>query len=249
MRLWLMTEDPDLSQIAAYPRNAGRVLNGAEIFEARLAFNASLPGDGPWPDPYPPDFPTPRVRFAEWRLPDYNNLQNLPFVSDRLRNAMGLPDGAAQFLPVRNVSRPPRARAARYSFLHVRAFARAVDGHRSDCHVDHPRSAKTGAEVLSIGGLTAIRLLPGFEPPADLFREAAAPTILLATDALAQRVLDAGCTGVQFRHLLWFAPGFDEVVKTRDGAARVIWDARGRDYRLAPFTIAEADLGPTTGAG
>ncbi len=248
MRLWLLTEDPASSQIAAYPRSSGRVLNGAEMFEASIAFNASLPGNGPWSDPWPPDFPTPRVRFAEARLPDYNLVQNLTFASERMRRAMALPDDVAQFLPVRNVSRPPRARAARYSLLHVRAFARAVDGERSDCHVDRVVSAKTGAELVRLKGLTAMRFLPGFVPSADLFREATAPTFLLATDALAERVLDAGCTGVQFRHPLWFAPGSEEVVKTRDGVARIVWDAKGRNYELVPLAIDEADAGPPVAA-
>lgn len=98
--------------------------------------------------------------------------------------------------------------------------------------------------MLRFTGLTAIRFLPGFEPSADLFQEKAAPTVLLATGALAQRVLDAGCTGVQFRHPLWFAPGFEEIVKTRNGAARVIWDKAGRGYRLEPVPLQEADAGP-----
>lgn len=247
MRLWLLTEDPGTSQIACYPKSAGRVLNGAELFERSLAFNASLPGDGPWSEPWPADFPTPRVRFAEGRLPDYNVVQNLPFVSDRMRRAMDLPDGAAQFVPVENVSRPPRARAARYSLLRVLAQARAIDGERSDCHVDRPVSVKTGAEVLRLAGVTAIRLLSGFEPPADLFREIAAPTIVFATDALAERVIAAGCTGVQFRHPLWFAPGFEEVVKTQGGVARLAWDARGRGYAFEPISLELADAGPGSG--
>ena len=249
MRLWLFTEDLATSQIGTHPRSSGRVLNGTEIFEASMAFNASLPGEGPWSDPWPAEFPTPRVRFAESRLPDYNRTQNLPFVSDRMRRVMDLPSDIAQFLPIINVSRPPRARAARYSLLHLLAFARAIDGERSDCHVDRPTSAKTGAQVLRFTGLTAVRFLPDFEPPADLFREAAAPTVLLATDALAQRVIDAGCTGVQFRHPLWFAPGFEEVIKTPDGVARLVWDQAGRDYALEPCSIEEADAGPIASMG
>ena len=249
MRLWLLTEDWATSQIAAYPKNSGRVLNGAQVFDASIKFNASLPGDGPWSAPYPPDFPTPRVRFAEGRLPDYNRIQNLAFVSDRLRRAMDLPDDVVQFLPIKNLNRPPRARVARYSLLHVLASARAVDGERSECHLDRYRSAKTGAEVLELAGLTLIRFLPDFAQSCDLFREAAAPTITLVTDALAQRVISAGCTGVQFRHPLWFAPGFDEVIKTGDGAARLVWDQAGRSYSLAPFPIEEADAGPSAATG
>lgn len=122
---------------------------------------------------------------------------------------MDLPADAAQFVPVSNVSRPPRARAARYTLLRVLAAARAIDGGRSDCHVDRPVSAKTGTEFLRFTGVTAIRFLPGFVAPAGLFREAAAPTLVFATDALAERVVAAGCTGVQFRHPLWLAPGFE----------------------------------------
>lgn len=247
MRLWVVREDPRTSQIANDHRSTGRVLNGMEIFEASMAFNSARAGDAPRSDPYPPDFPVPRVRFAEGRLSDLNVIENLKFTSDRTRRAMELPDDVAQFVPIRNVSRPPRARAARYSLLHVLASGRVVDGDGSDCHVDHPVSARSGERIMRLKGLTAIRFLPDSAPPADLFVEAAAPTLLLATDALAGRVLEAGCTGVQFRHPLWFAAGFEHVVRTRDGIARIDWDSAGRDYRLTPFSIDEADAGPQAG--
>lgn len=244
MRLWVMREDPRTSQIANDHRSTGRVLNGMEIFEASMAFNTARVGDAPRSDPYPPDFRAPRVRFAEGRLSDLTVIENLRFVSDRLRRSMDLPEDAAQFVPVRNVSRPPRARAARFSLLHVLASGRVVDGDRSDCHVDHPVSARSGERIMRLKGLTAIRFLPDATPPADLFVEAAAPTVLLATDALAGRVLEAGCSGVQFRHPLWFAAGFEHVVRTRDGVARVVWNRSGRDYALEPFALDEADAGP-----
>ena len=249
MRLWVMREDPRTSEIGNDHRSTGRVLNGMDIFEASMTFNTARAGDAPRSDPYPPDFPVPRVRFAEWRLSDLNVIENLRFVSDRMRRAMDLPENAAQFVPVRNVSRPPRARAARYSLLHVLASGRVVDGDRSDCHVDHPVSARTGERIMRLKGLTGIRFLPGAAPPADLFVEAAAPTVLLATDALAGRVLEAGCTGVQFRHSLWFAAGFEHVVRTREGAAKLVWDRNGRNYVLEPFSIEEADAGPSDGSG
>ena len=152
MRLWLLTEDSATSQIAVYPRSSGRVLNGTTIFEASLSFNASLPGEGLWSVPWPDDFPTPRVRFAEGRLPDYNVVQRLPFVSERMRRAMGLPDDVENFLPIRNVSRPPRARAARYSLLQILASARAIDGERSDCHVDRRAPRCSGTPALPRSG-------------------------------------------------------------------------------------------------
>ena len=244
MRLWLLYEDWKLSEVRLYPKNTGRVLNGMEIADAVTAFHASLAGDAPWPDPYPSDFPAPRVRFAEQRLPDFNIAQNLTFVSERMRHAMDVPESAAEFLPVRNLSRTLRARAAQYSLLHVRAFADAIDAARSDCQVETYASAKTQGTCERYIGLTGIRLRPGFTPPADLFRDTVEQTILFATDALAERVIGAGCTGVQFRHPLWFAPGCEQVVKTRGGAARVVWDADARDYSLTPFPLSEADLGP-----
>lgn len=51
MRLWLLTEDPATSQLSAYPRSSGDILNRTTIYNASKAFNASLLGDGPWPDP------------------------------------------------------------------------------------------------------------------------------------------------------------------------------------------------------
>ena len=126
----------------------------------------------------------------------------------------------------------------------MRAFSRAIDGESSNCHVEHYRSAKTQAECQRYVGLTCIRLHPGFRPPAALFRDSVETTVVFATDALAERMIEAGCTGVLFRHPLWFAPGCEQVVKARNGAARVVWDANNQDYSLTPISLSDADSGP-----
>ena len=104
MRLWVWQEAKTSRRLLDDAEEKGRF--GLEIETSiamgrRLrAFYASLPGDRPWPDPLPADFPVPRLRMPHSGLaPDFFKWGPWRFVSARLRATMALPDWAVDYRP------------------------------------------------------------------------------------------------------------------------------------------------------
>jgi hypothetical protein len=129
--------------------------------------------------------------------------------------------------------------------MHPRAFIKAIDPDASKCVVRTRTSAKTGDVITAFTGISQMRFRPDMQIPADLFFDANATIHLLATDALAQRVLDAGCVGVQFRHPLWLHAAYGNyIIRTRDGMGHIQWDAEGQSYEIVPVSAEVADAGP-----
>ena len=62
-------------------------------------------------------------------------------------------------------------------------------------------------------------LQEGFYPRTEILRVAEHTLDVLATDALAERVLKAGCTGLDFRHLETpdFTSGIQVTIRTKSG--------------------------------
>lgn len=139
---------------------------------------ANLPGD-PWE---PTDFIMPG---------------GFPLVSRRFRDAVGDMPEALEHVPVTLLDSSHAVRAQDYRFLNVTAVQPAFD---------LKRSYGGKRNMVRIGGVTygpkhlikCYYLLPGFVPATEIFHERELPGILLATDALAERVMRAGCTGVEF---------------------------------------------------
>ena len=209
------------------------------------AFFARLPGDGPWPDALPADFPQPVLRMPDDGFaPDFFAWGSWQFVSRRLREVMALPEWAVSYLPARIEQGSDAARQQDYAVMYVRAFTDAIDIDASDCQWERAISAKTGLPYISVSPISVMRFKPWVKPPCDLFIDSTASIELLATDALAERVLQAGCTGIEFVHPLWmFAPDGNYVLRTADGCGRMLWDEAGDEYEIVPFDLAEADRG------
>ena len=221
------------------------LLSANQMDEALPAFFASLPGDEPWPDALPADFPAPVLHMPDDGFaPDFFEWGSWQFVSRRLREAMALPEWAVSYLPARIERGSDAARQQDYAVMYVRAFTDAIDIEASDCRWEHAISAKTGQPYISVSSLSVIRFKPWVKPPCDLFIDSTACIQLFATDALAERVLQAGCTGIEFEHPLWmFAPDGNYVLRTADGCGRMLWDQAGEEYEIVPFDLAEADRG------
>jgi hypothetical protein len=129
--------------------------------------------------------------------------------------------------------------------MYPTAFAEVIDPEASECRVNTFTSAKTGDTITNISGVGVMRFKAGKKAPADLFFDPLGERVyLLAADALAKRVLDAGCTGIQFEHPLWFHAAYGNyVIRTRGGMGRIQWDAEGQSYKIAPISPEEADAG------
>ena len=132
-----------------------------------------------------------------WEPPDFIKLGGFPLVSRRFRDAVGDMPEAVEYVPITLLDSSHAVQAQDYRFLNVTAVQLAFD---------LKRSYGGKRNMVRIGGVTygpkrlvkCYYLLPGFVPATEIFHERELPSILLATDALAERVMKAGCTGVEF---------------------------------------------------
>ena len=226
------------------------LLSGEEMIDAIRSFNLSLPGNAPWSDALPLDFPRPILRMpleeSPLLAPDYFGLGNRLFVSRRMREAMALPDWTVSYVPAEIETGSRLARSQGYAFMYPRAFAPVIDPEASECRVNTFTSAKTGDTITDISGVGVMRFKADMKVPADLFFDPMGGHVyILAADALAQRALDAGCTGIQFEHPLWFHAAYGNyIIRTRDGMGHIQWDAEGQSYEIVPVSPDVADAGP-----
>jgi hypothetical protein len=176
------------------------------IHDALGAFHRSVPRAEAGAREPPSDLPTP-ILYLKHRdlcvdfIPRY---PGITAVSRRMRAAMALPDWAASWVPIVVDSRSALEAADQgYQHLHLHARAQAFDLERSIYKGEWRPSAKDGTPFLDCApfGIQRFEVVEGFEPPADLFNDTIAMASLLATDALAVRVMTRGCTNVVFEHL------------------------------------------------
>ena len=134
---------------------------------------------------------------GDWPAPDFFNINILTFVSARMRSVLGLPGDVVQYLPVKLVAAGPLARTQDYQLLRVLTHQPAIDMSRSKYHVGG-WTEDDGTKKEFILMVTSLALRANLLTRSDLFWADEIPVCLLATDALAERVMKAGCTGVQF---------------------------------------------------
>lgn len=149
----------------------------------------------------PRSYGTPRPLIAKlpgypWEPPDFIMFGGFPLVSKRFRDALGDMPEAVEYVPVTLLDSSQAVLAQDYRFLNVTAVQPAFDLKRS----------YGKRNTVRIGGVTyrpkrlvkCYYLLPDFAPATEIFHERELSSILLATDSLAERVMRAGCTGVEF---------------------------------------------------
>ncbi|MFV0624806.1 hypothetical protein ACBY01_12465 [Sphingomonas sp. ac-8] len=147
--------------------------------------------------------PTPILVLKEHGFAPDLIWSGFQFVSGRLRDALDLPPHTVEYGEVDTRGSADAARAADYKVLHAVHEADPVDlarmyGYEPDRDADGSLST---AWVLAHHGPHAAprRTIwrDGFVPPAPLFRDTRGG--LIATDALAERVMRAGLTDVMFQ--------------------------------------------------
>ena len=227
--------------------NAGELelFTAAEMADQIRDFNLSLRGNSPWSDPLPQDFPKallqmPKRGFA----PDYFTVESWHFTSAKLIEAMALPDWAVDLRLADIVEGGSEAKSRHYHLMRLRAFAPAIDPDASLCSVKTFQSAKTGDLVTDLSIRGPIRFWPDFDPPCDLFADSNEQLALIVTDALAARVLDSGCIGIEFLHPSWLSRYPIRVLRTKDGLEKHSYADDDRSFRAAPISAVEADRGP-----
>ena len=144
---------------------------------------------------YPEDFPPMLLNYPMTgsMLPDLMHAWHFHLCSARLRDAMALPPGVAQYLPVDVRAPDPRVHAMDYKALHILAYQPVIDLERSDVTIELKPDRHTGGTYprFSFSRRWAIRA--GFQPQTDLFRSSEDVFAVFVTDALAERVMAAGC--------------------------------------------------------
>ena len=152
-------------------------------------------------------------------LLDYFTLNIFRFCSKRLRTALDLPDHAIQYIPLDVKTSDPRIAAMEYQLMRVLVSHSVLDMQTAAVTLEDRTDRFLGTVWRTMIGLkTAYKMRPDFTPAADLFHLLESPTLWYATDRLAERVIQAGCQGVEFtdpEHP--YALGKDMFVRTARG--------------------------------
>lgn len=152
--------------------------HAAEVWEARQ------PSGTVWRD-----FPTARLKVPiDGFAADCFTWEGFTFVSKRLRAAMALPENATQFFDVDLSQSSQSVQACDYKIMSVSALEDAID-----LSAEPAVTSRDGA-VIGFGKA----FYPDFQPAYDVFHDRMVRGHVFCTDALALRVLSAGCTSIRF---------------------------------------------------
>jgi hypothetical protein len=171
------------------------VVNRVEISHARRSSGKWLPDHGPvW---------ELRLTLDSFDI-DCFGFDTCTLVSERMREAMNLDPSGVRFLDVDLSRSAPLPRSKKYQLMDITAVENVSDPSRSVFEMKRfcPESPLVPFRVESIAVRNDAR--PEHELFLDQFFRAA-----LCSDALAMRVLKAGCTGVRFMDpsVMWKVAG------------------------------------------
>ena len=179
----------------------------------------TLEGDRrPIPSPFLPvtlNLPVPDrfdLDFFPWN--------SIDFCSARLRAALAQPPNVVQYLPVTVNTPDPRLRAMDYKIIRVLASQPTIDIERSEGEFTIRDDRFIGGPVVWPGYTKRLTLLPGLRPRTAVFRVEEFRTRVFATDELAERVMQAGCLGIEFRDPASWSLDDDPFIRTATGVER-----------------------------
>ena len=127
----------------------------------------------------------------------------------------------------------PRVHVMDYKVLRVLAHQSVVDLARSDVVLEEKVDPHLGGTYQWVAFQSQLALRAGFTPQTDLFHADETSVPIFATDALAERVMRAGCFGLQFSHPE--EPGFSanpRTIRTARGVEKAGPKARRAHLRL-----------------
>lgn len=143
--------------------------------------------------------------------PDFFS-DGVPFVSPKLLPLLDQPVGSLQALPTCTEWRMGEGPDWFYRWLSYVPLVPALDLERSEVKVEDDMESGQPVRRVVLHPLGRLALRDDFAPPCGFFRAAEDPSMLLATDAVAEAALRAGCFGIEFVEV--------ETVHTRYGALR-----------------------------
>ncbi len=163
----------------------------------RIATRRPLSGEVVLPD----WFPVPRLKMPESGFAaDYFILDGFMFCSRRFRDALAQPEDVVQFAPVELIGGGAEVRAQDYRQFRVLAHQPSMDLEKSDCEIREYVTERTHETFQRPTMVRRYVLLDGLQPLSEVFRMDESPAVILVADAAAERVLRAGCHGMEFAH-------------------------------------------------
>lgn len=198
---------------------SNRIVNSEAFDDALFDLLHTLPisvkGDRKLPDGFIiPILSLPPLDFE----PDLFLLSGSYFTSRRFREALAQPNDVVQYWPVEIARASDEARAQDYKVFRVLAAQPSMDWEQSKYYKDEGRDGITGETFTTVSMLTRLVLLAGLVPRTEVFWSSEADDTILVVDSVAERVMRAGCTGVEFRdpETCWL-DGVAERHRTADG--------------------------------
>jgi hypothetical protein len=150
----------------------------------------------------PPEFPIPIMHFpSSGFAPDYFSFGSVDFCSARLRDALAQPADVIEYTPIDLRCDGAKAIAQEYQRMRILAVQPAMDMQRSLYETAEWVHPETGETSILIRDVEKLVLQEGFWPRTEIFCIEERSLDVFAIDALAERVLKAGCTGLEFSHL------------------------------------------------
>ena len=181
--------NPDAGQGPSSRSPHCRILNRRQVFALSL-FAHHMKGSA---------YPIARLKLTlEDFDADYFEFEANLFVSEKLRQVMALDPSAVRYFEVDSKLSAPLPRSKNYQIMGPIAFEDVLEPETADGHLNW-RDLPPDSEI------KFVQTRPDAHPRHQLFYDKQYSTLLACTDALALRVLDSGCTGINFFDLhYWF---------------------------------------------
>ena len=171
--------------------------NREELRAAEFTLSSALPMTYEGEPLLPADFPIPRLRLASDIAYDYVE-GDYRFVSRRMRDALDQPPQILQYWPIELLEGSDAAYAQDYKLMRILRAQPVMDLSRSRFTTSEGVREDTG-ERKTYYAIREMVLRDDLPSWPQIFGASEKSSWSLVIDALAQRVMAAGCTGVSFR--------------------------------------------------
>lgn len=147
----------------------------------------------------PDDFMRPELCMPENGFaPDFLSIGSTRFASRRLRDAFAQSDTVIQYFPIDLLGGGPAVRTQDYRWMNILACQPAIDRERSEYEIGEGTNSRTGETFRYLHHYERMVIRDDIGPGMEIFRVADDLSTMLAADSLAERVMQAGCTGISF---------------------------------------------------
>jgi hypothetical protein len=198
-------------------------LNEARLLKNCTACSAKTPREWPIAGAFAPEGSLAAkltVTLEDFDL-DCFNWNTFSFVSERMRRAMALGPSDVQYFEVDASRSAPLPRSKNYQVMHVPVTEDVADLENSDYLIRHCADGS-----LKIGSPNNVVFRPDARPAHELFYDRYFKFIY-CSDALAARVLRAGCTGAFFFDASRWSGRANQRIRTRRGVEEIVkWTKR-----------------------